>query len=271
MKQTQLPDILEPDRLQSLLGNPAILIVDLSDIETYQTAHIPGAIHLPYEQLCDSLPTAPGELPTSAPLAQTLNQIGLQPDQHVVAYDNDDGTRACRLLWTLDIIGHKKSSLLNGGLTAWLAAHLTTESEINQPTIGNQQFALQPNAPIVNMLYLLQHLDSADLTLIDARTEAEYSGTTQRAKRSGHIPGAINIDHRRLFSSSDKHLKPDAELKAIFKPLNLPQDQEIVCYCHTHRRSALMYITLKHLGFTNVKAYPGSWAEWGNSLDTPVS
>ena len=65
-------------------------------------------------------------------------------------------------------------------------------------------------------------------------------------------------------------LKTESELKTIFKELDLKHKQEIICHCHSHRRSALLYIALKSLGYSNPKAYPGSWAEWGNNLDTPI-
>ncbi|WP_455219340.1 sulfurtransferase [Kaarinaea lacus] len=47
-------------------------------------------------------------------------------------------------------------------------------------------------------------------------------------------------------------------------------EKTTIVYCQTHHRSALTYIALKHLGFSDIKGYPGSWSEWGNSTDTPV-
>ncbi|MCW9024655.1 MAG: rhodanese-like domain-containing protein [Gammaproteobacteria bacterium] len=47
-----------------------------------------------------------------------LGALGMNTDTHIVTYDDEGGGRACRLLWTLNAVGHKNHSLLNGGLQA---------------------------------------------------------------------------------------------------------------------------------------------------------
>lgn len=271
MAKAQLPLLLEPDQLLPLLGKKKLLIVDLSDIETHRAYHIPGAVHLCYEQLTQALPIAPGEMHAEAPLNQALNHIGLNPKHHVIAYDNDDNAKACRLLWSLDVIGHNQYSLLNGGLATWLDERHPTENGITTTEPGEQTFCYQSDAPSVDLLYLLQNLNNDKIQLIDTRTPEEYSGEQVRSTRGGHIPGAINLDHRRLISPEHSmRFKSEAEMNVIIKELGLKPKLETICYCHSHRRSALVYIALKNLGFSNLKAYPGSWSEWGNNLDTPI-
>ncbi|MEX0911247.1 MAG: rhodanese-like domain-containing protein, partial [Nitrosopumilaceae archaeon] len=51
----------------------------------------------------------------------------------------------------------------------------------------------------------------------------------------------------------------------------LSQDDEIITYCQGGYRAANSFLALKKLGFKNVKVYVGSWGEWGNRLDLPVS
>ncbi|MBT3897162.1 MAG: sulfurtransferase, partial [Gammaproteobacteria bacterium] len=46
-------------------------------------------------------------------------------------------------------------------------------------------------------------------------------------------------------------------------------DKKIITHCQTHHRSGLTYLIGKSLGY-DIKAYPGSWSEWGNHPDTPV-
>ncbi len=271
MGKAQLSLLLEPDQLLTQLGKNNLLIIDLSELETHRAYHVPGAVHLPYELLTRELPAAPGKLPAEAPLSQTLNLIGLTAKHHVVAYDNGDNSEACRLLWTLDLIGHKHYSLLNGGLTAWLDERHPTESGIATTEPGEQRYSYQSDAPSVDLLYMLQNLNNDKIQLIDARTPEEFEGELVRSQRGGHIPGAINLDHRHLLSPEHSmRLKSKSELQSSINELKLKPKQEIITYCHTHRRSALVYIALKSLGFSNLKAYPGSWDEWGNNLDTPI-
>ena len=120
MTTSPLPLVIEPDQLQAQLDTPDLLIVDLCKPDTYAKVHIPGAVHLGYAQLVAMRKPVMGLLPDEATLSQLFSHLGLTPDTHVIAYDEEGGGAAARLLWTLDTIGHHKASLLNGGLHAWL-------------------------------------------------------------------------------------------------------------------------------------------------------
>lgn len=262
--------LIEPNELAAELGKPNLLIIDLSPADTHRAYHIPGAIHLEYDKLTPP-PCTPGELTEDAAIQKALNSVGLTNKHHVIAYDNSDNGKACRLLWTLDLIGHKHYSLLDGGLNAWLdERHPVETGETTAPT-SNTPLSCSSDSPKVDLLYVLQHLNSKEVTLIDARTPDEYNGKDLRSKRGGHIPGAINLDHRSLLDPEHSYrLRPQNELKEIVNAAGIKPKNELIVYCQTHRRSALVYFVLKHLGYENVKAYAGSWAEWGNNLDTPV-
>ncbi|MFW5643960.1 MAG: rhodanese-like domain-containing protein [Alkalispirochaeta sp.] len=75
--------------------------------------------------------------------------------------------------------------------------------------------------------------DSGDLLLIDVRTPEEF--------RSGHIPTAINIDHRRIAEGAAE----------------IDRDQRIVLYCRSGSRSRSAYRTLREMGFTDVVDFGG--------------
>ncbi len=271
MPEPLLPLLVEPAELQTRLDHPDLLLVDLSGADSYHNYHLPGALHLEYSRITGELPDSPGPIPARLPLAQALAETGLSDRHHLVAYDDGDGAQACRLLWTLDLIGHKNYSLLNGGLGGWTAAALPVEQEKRSRPLRRQPFEYVSNAPVAGLLYILQHLGDASLTIVDARTPEEYRGEDLRARRGGHIPGAINLDHRLLLDSEHNHrLRPPAQLRTIVQQAGIEGGKELICHCQSHRRSALLYIALKSLGFKRLKAYPGSWAEWGNNLDTPI-
>jgi thiosulfate/3-mercaptopyruvate sulfurtransferase len=52
--------------------------------------------------------------------------------------------------------------------------------------------------------------------------------------------------------------------------LGLTPDKEIVTHCQSHHRSGLSYLVGRILGYPRIKAYDGSWSEWGNRPDTPI-
>jgi len=270
MPNSTLPLILEPSELEKHLGDKNLLIVDLSKDETYQQAHIPGAVHLQYPRIVRIEKPVMGLLPDNATLSQVLSSIGMSNDTHVVAYDDEGGGKACRLLWTLEVLGHQHFSLLNGGLHAWSNEGHPLDNQTVAITQG-QYDAHAGSTAIVDMQYVLENLEKPDLVLLDSRTVQEYSGEKCFANRGGHIPHAINLDWMLTMDQGrNLRLLPDAQLEQMLNDLGITDDKEVILYCQTHHRSSHTYILLKHLGYHNIKGYPGAWSEWGNRTDTPV-
>jgi thiosulfate/3-mercaptopyruvate sulfurtransferase len=270
MNDIRLPLLIEPEHLQSILQQSGLVIIDLCKPESYQQMHVPGAIHLDYSQIVAAAPPVMGLVPDIQQLNDLMSQTGISPDSHVIAYDDEGGGKAARLLYTLDIMGHKNYSLLNGGLHAWANEGHPLESTHNAKPASQYQSSMHAQ-PIANRQYILDHLNDNSVQIIDARTSGEFTGGRKLAVKGGHIPGAINIDWLMLM---DRHknlrLKSNAELWELFNAQGITPDKTTIVYCQTHHRSALTYIALKHLGFKDVKGYPGSWSDWGNNPDTPV-
>ena len=109
---------------------------------------------------------------------------------------------------------------------------------------------------------LARRLEDASLTVLDVRSEAEYSGASGAScdPRQGHIPGAVNVDLSRLLG-----LPPDD----IRRLVGLPAGAEIVTYCHSGSRSALAAQVLTTAGY-EARNYAGSWHEWSRDPALPV-
>lgn len=270
MTASLLPLIVEPAELENQLGNAAIVIVDLCKPEGYVQSHIPGAIHLEYAQIVAVDKPRAGLIPEESQLNAVFSSIGLTPERHVVAYDDEGGGRASRLLWTLEAMGHSRFSLLNGGLPAWALEQrgLTSEKKVHTHSHYRVQ---RRDAVIADKNYILKHLGDPAVVLLDARTAAEYLGTKRFAERGGHIPGAVNLDWMLTMDQSRGfRFKPAEVLHTMLSSLGVTPDKEIICYCQSHHRSAHSCMMLRNLGFSHVRGYPGSWSDWGNSPDTPV-
>lgn len=264
-----LPLLIEPEALHPLLGEPEILVLDLCKDTTYQQLHLPGALHLPYTQIVASCHPTHGLLPEADQLEQLFSACGIGSRTHVVAYDDEGGGNASRLLWTLDAMGHDRFSLLNGGLHAWANERhpFDRAPSVPQPT----RFTATPNPSVVaDAGYILQRLGSDDLALWDARSSNEYLGVSRFSQYPGHIPGAVNLDWMELMDRErNLRLKPDDELRALLAGLGITPDREVIAYCQTHHRSSLAWFVLKHLSYRQARGYPGSWSDWGNRDDTP--
>ena len=264
----KLPLIIEANELVAQKDH--VLIVDLSQAATYVQYHIPGAVFLDYSWIVRIEQPRMGLLPTEEQLSNVFSAIGLTPDTHVVVYDDEGGGRACRLLWTLDCIGHHHYSLLNGGLQAWANSGHEVTSQIYWPTPSEYSAKLD-FTPVATRQYILDHLSHDDVVIFDTRSPAEFTGAKVFAARGGHIPGAINIEWTEAMDKeNDLRLKSEAELLDMLESHGITKDKTIVTHCQTHHRSAHTYIMLKSLGYKNIKGYPGSWSDWGNEPNTPI-
>lgn len=268
---SNIPLLLEPDALEALLNTRNdLLIIDLSSAENYAQHHIPGAIHLSFKALQAGTAPAPGKLPSKEALEEVFSSIGLTPDKHVIAYDDEGGGWAGRLLWTLDVLDHKNYSYLNGGLVAWVNEGHPVTTESPEITPSNYQATFDPK-PVAELDDVLSNYQKSDTVIWDARSAAEYDGSKAVAKRGGHIPGAAHLDWLDLMDRSrNLRFKPLDELQSELNQRGITQNKHVITHCHSHHRSGLSYLLMKILGYPNIKAYHGSWGEWGNREDTPV-
>ena len=270
MRKPRLPMIVEPKALKPLLETDKIMLVDLSNPQTYVQRHLPGAVFLEYNWIVNSEKPRNGLLPNADQLGRVFASLGLTPDTHVVSYDDEGGGRASRFLWTLACVGHTKVSLLNGGLHAWTDKGRPLSQKIRYPTPVEYKAQLV-DGPIADKQFILEHLHDDNVIVLDARSPQEYSGTKVFAQRGGHIPGAVNLEWTEVMDQDRQlRLKSAEQISALLDARGVSPDKTIVVHCQTHHRSAHTYMVLKSLGYEKVKGYPGSWSDWGNDPSTPV-
>lgn len=265
-----LPLVIEPSELKEHLNTKDVLIIDLSNPATYVQYHVPGAVYLNFEWIVRVEQPRMGLLPTEEQLNNVFGSLGLTKDKHVVVYDDEGGGRACRLLWTLDVMGHKNFSILNGGIQAWSNHRHEISSKITYPTPCEYKAEMNFE-PVATRQFILDHLSDDSVIILDTRSPAEYNGEKVFAQRGGHIPGAINIEWTNAMDKEhEKCFKPEKELRQLLESQGITPDKTIVTHCQTHHRSAHTYIMLKSLGYEKIKGYPGSWSDWGNEPNTPI-
>ncbi len=265
-----LPLIIEPSELQAVLGQADLLILDLGKSDTYQQAHVPGAISVAPSDIQLGTKPAPGLLPQTEQLSLLFSRLGLKPDTHVVVYDDDGGPWAGRMIWVLDSIGHKHYSFLNGGIHSWLAEERPVESAANHGVNTDYEVASIDESVSINMAQLKTAIEENTIQIWDARSYQEFSGEKVLSQRGGHLPGAKSYEFSRALDSKNALKLRDLEtIREELAELGINGELPIVSHCQTHRRSGLTYVIAKALGWP-MMAYAGSWAEWGNDPDTPI-
>ena len=264
---SSLPMLCEPEQLLEHLDAPELLIVDLCRDQVFARYHIPGALHVrPAELLCGIEP-ATGKLPDIEQLNTLFARLGYRDDKHIVAYDDEGGGWAGRFFWTLEVLGHQYASCLNGGLIAWVAEGKPVTTQLVPPTPTQVKLEINSQA-IAEQEDVMQAINAPDTIIWDARSPEEYAGTKVTAARNGHIPGAINLDWLEVMDQ-DNHLKLRKDLRHFLNARGITDASKVITHCQTHHRSGLTYLVGRILGM-KIKAYPGSWSEWGNDPRTPI-
>ena len=90
--------------------------------------------------------------------------------------------------------------------------------------------------------------------------------------RGGHIPGATLLEWNKISDLENKlSFRKADELKKVFAHYDITPDKTVYAYCQVGAgRSTEIITALKLLGYKNVKAYSGSWDEWGNDMSLPL-
>ena len=249
--------------LENHLSDPRLRIIQVGGEKYYPQFHIPGASFLPYQALVTIQNGVPGMRADTAFLAELFGHQGLTIDTPVVAYDLSGGTDASRLVWTLTALGHHFGAVLDGGLGRWSQEKRPLDQQT--PDLKPLPFVPQPQPEweASEQQVLAASTPHSIAQLLDTRTANEYLGLTLRAPR-GHIAGALPFDwSNALLSNNDPRLKDKQALLSLLAEVGVTDLQrEIIVYCETGHRASQSWLLLRQLGFSKVRLYDGSIAEW---------
>lgn len=245
------------------------LVIDVRPAEDFAKGHIPGAVHLDLWGL-SLVDTDPGPLRAFMWIIDHLfNLRGVDASTPVVVYEDQSGMRAARAFWFLEYFGHSHAQVLDGGFSAWTGAGLPVTRDTSAPPKSTWTGTPQPTA-IATWRDVRDRLGKPDTVIVDTRSDAEYLGTTVRAKRGGAIPGATHVEWARNLRP-DGTFRPAEELRAMYEAAGVTPDKEVITYCQGGYRAAHAYLALRLLGYPRVRNYTGSWKEWGDRGDLPIA
>lgn len=241
----------------------------------YERGHIPGAIYLDMDlDLADHDAPGPGRHPLPRPeaFAESMARAGIGANTHVIAYDDRGGATAARLWWLLCYFGHDNVSLLDGGITQWVADGRPLQTET--PSVARAEFVAHPHPEMVVDKEAIKSMQNDSRALIlDVRVAERYEGKIEPIDpRAGHIPGAKNAPIAgNLRSDSDfRFLSPD-DLRKRYDQLGARDANEIVAYCGSGVNAAQAVFALNLAGFVSAKLYEGSWSDWSRDKDLPAA
>jgi thiosulfate/3-mercaptopyruvate sulfurtransferase len=239
--------------------------------EEYAQGHLPGAIYLDWTRdIVDSTDPIPAQLATAEPFARTLGRAGIGDDSLVVVYDAHPASQfATRLWWALRTYGHTNVRVLNGGWKQWMreGRPVTDTLPHYPPAVFTPRYQPSWRATAEEVL---ARLEDTDTLLIDARDEGQYSGRIRRGIRGGHIPGARHLPREAFFTEEGLFRAPE-ELRRIVAACGAEPEKRVIAYCNGGVAATSVLFTLSMLGFPHLTNYDGSWNEWNQREDLPIS
>jgi thiosulfate/3-mercaptopyruvate sulfurtransferase len=116
---------------------------------------------------------------------------------------------------------------------------------------------------------VLAALEDKSATIIDARSDDEYSGAKKLSRRSGHVPTACSLEWEKLVDPDGRFLD-ESSLRAKLVQAGVKPDAPVITHCQGGGRAAVDAFALERVGFKARNYYLG-WSDWGNADDTPIA
>ncbi|KAF8895053.1 Rhodanese-like domain-containing protein [Gymnopilus junonius] len=246
---------------------------------------IPGSQFLDLDEVA-----SPSELglkhmmPDNHTFARACENLGISPATHVVIYDTHGVFSAPRALFMFRAFGHTNSSVLNGGLPAWVNEQLPVESSMpSEPrptTYSAPDLKEQAIRSYDQIVANSQHDPSTNLQselVLDARPKGRFTGTDPEPRpglSSGHIPHSVSLTFN-LFLQKNKttdgqeyttFLPVDDIRRAVVNAVG-PEEAEriflgerpVVTSCGSGMTAGVLWLGLQLLGVKQLGLYDESW------------
>lgn len=263
------PELTDLKWLKDHIDDPDIRIVDTRPSDDYIKGHVKNSVNIGLSDMVKTRWGLPAMCVSEKDIKSLLEKKGIGNGTTVFVYDNFGGIFASRLLWTLEYFGHTNIMIFNGSIKRWIDSGEKFTSAIQK--IKKARYTpTHDESRVATKEWILTHLNDENVKFLDVRTRNEYEGKTVYGTRGGHIPGAVNLHWIETIDPSTGRFRHAKDLKAMYEKIGIKQDNEIVTYCWMGLRASHTYAILRLLGYSKIRVYDGSWAEWGEINTLPV-
>jgi thiosulfate/3-mercaptopyruvate sulfurtransferase len=218
--------LIEPAALQERLKQDGLRVLDTRAKEEYAESHVPGAVWVDVKAWQEQ-GKRPGGFQDASAWAEKVARVGVGADSRVIVYGNRLSDTA-RIWWLHEYVGVTDVVILDGGWDLWTREGRPAESAV--PAITPTRFAPRFDADRLAELDPLKDLlGKGGVTVVDARSEEEFTGTDVRGKRGGRIPGATHLEWKELVAA-DGRFKSVPDLQELFRQRGILPSETAVCY-----------------------------------------
>ena len=222
-------------------------------------------------------------LPKISKFAETLQNLGISEDSHIVVYDTSNGANAAaRCWWMLKSFGIEKVQVLSGGFQTAEKAGIPLKS--GEEIFEKTSFILKENWswPTSTLEEVEKEISENSAIVIDVRDAYRYRGESEPIDLvAGHIPGAINIPFSENLDENGEFLSPEI-LKEKYQQFladaspQLNMTKKLIIHCGSGVTACHTILALDYAGFVTLSTdrksadevlevpnlYVGSWSEW---------
>ena len=242
----------------------------------YEEKHIKGAIFWDVDEHSDKDSPYPHMMSNSDYWTRMLWSFAIKNEDHVVVYDHSDTYSSCRLWFALKYFGHKKVSVLDGGMKKWLAENRSTDNKINKDlgklsnidklNTENKYKVKEKTDLIKNKKQIDENLKKNQFQTVDARSRERFEGKIDEPRsglRRGCIVGSKNLPFKDCINSDNNTFKSKEELSKIFIENNIDISKPIVFTCGSGMTACVLGMAYSIISGKSAVVYDGSWSEYG--------
>lgn len=252
--------------------NENLKIIDVRNSGKYLLGHLPKAAHMWGDDLSAVQSWVPEMIPEANDFSSIAQEKGINNDSKIIIYGDQDSPWPARLWFIFSFYDHQNVRILKGGYQAWKDEDYETAMLPYNPEQGNFEVKDVNNDWLINSDTIAENLDNENFLVLDSRSEAEYLGqeTNSAAPRKGRIPASVHLEWSAVLTE-DGNFKSPAEITELYQAAGVSKEKEIIAVLsHNGVRAAHSFLTLKLLGYENLKLYDEAWVGWSSRSDLPV-
>ncbi|MDC1265727.1 sulfurtransferase [Flavobacteriaceae bacterium] len=272
--------LVSSDWLHQNLNHPDLIVLDASlqataegNVPNTFLKTIPGARYFDLKNnFSEPNSPFPNTLPNEIQFETECQKLGIHRDSKIVVFDSLGIYSSPRVWWLFKAMGHQDISVLDGGFPAWIHNGLPTETRVPKHYSTGDFKAILQTKYIKSYQDILNNIRSKTFTIVDARSEGRFNGSTEDPRKylkSGHIPNSINIPYGEVLDNGK--FKSVSELKTLFDKKNIDK-KELVFSCGSGLTACIVMLA-NVIAFNKSRTiYDGSWSEWAErqNLKTDV-
>ncbi len=232
----------------------------------YTNKHIQGAMFWDVDEHSDKNSSYPHMMSSSDYWTKMLWSYGIKNEDHIIVYDFSDVYSSCRLWFSLKYFGHKKVSVLDGGMKKWLKENKNTTNKLEKIKKIDSYRVNENTVWIKNKKDIDENIKKISFQTVDARNRERFEGKVDEPRpglKKGSIIGSKNIPFKDCIDSKTNTFKTKSELIKIFNKNKVDSSKPIAFTCGSGMTACVLGMAYSIISGKNAVIYDGSWAEYG--------